>query len=428
MSGTDSGKRLLILGAVFPESNSSAAGVRMMQLIELFASRSWDVVFASTSEKSIQSDSLEHLKVRCEVLKVNDSAFDIFLKELDPEVVIFDRFYLEEQFSWRVMECCPNALRIVDTEDLHGLRLSREEAYRKGMNWNERVLDHPTMKRELASLWRSDLNLIISDEEMKFLRTTFDFPEFLLSYLPIQVQLDLSTIQKTKFSERKDFVFVGSFRHPPNRDAVRMLKENIWSKIRRELPEAKIHIYGSYADQKAKAFHNESEGFLVHGYVENLEEVMQESRVMLAPLNFGAGLKGKLLRAMEQGLPSVTTSIGAEGIQGAFDWPGVVSNEPDEFVQSAIELYNSSEKWGEANRRIVPLLEDRFIKTDYSGIFLDQLEKTFQSLEEHRRKNYLGAILCQQRQLSTRYLSKYIETKQQLAQLTEQDLSEDNRD
>lgn len=121
-------KKLLIIGFVWPEPKSSAAGSRMLQLIEVFQSENYHITFASTCGKGDKAFNLENLGIEQVTIQLNHSSFDEFIKVLDPDLVLFDRFMTEEQFGWRVAQQCPNALRILDTEDLHALRKGRQEA------------------------------------------------------------------------------------------------------------------------------------------------------------------------------------------------------------------------------------------------------------------------------------------------------------
>ena len=119
-------KKLLIIGFVWPEPKSSAAGGRMMQLISIFKENGFEITFASAAQDSDFMIDLAEFGVIKRSIELNSSSFDDFIKELNPDVVLFDRFMIEEQFGWRVIENCPKAIRILDTEDLHFLRKARE--------------------------------------------------------------------------------------------------------------------------------------------------------------------------------------------------------------------------------------------------------------------------------------------------------------
>ena len=166
-------KHLLIIGFVWPEPQSSAAGSRMLQLIKAFRSWNYKIIFASPCTKHNNAFDLTSLGVETLCIELNSSTFDDFIKNLQPDIVLFDRFMIEEQFGWRVTEHCPKALKILDTEDLHGLRKGRMKAFKAQKSFDDFYLFNDTTKREIASIYRSDLSLIISEAEMVLLKEKF---------------------------------------------------------------------------------------------------------------------------------------------------------------------------------------------------------------------------------------------------------------
>ena len=158
--------------------------------------------------------------------------------------------------------------------------------------------------------------------------------------------IDVEIQQSWKsFEDRKHFTMIGNFMHAPNVDAVLLLKRTIWKQIRAALPIAELHIYGAYAPQQILELHNLKEGFLIKGYAKSSEEIVRKSRVVLAPLQFGAGIKGKLTEAMLCGTPSVTTTIGAEGMHADFSWNGFITDDLNDFAQKAVQLYLDASIW-----------------------------------------------------------------------------------
>ena len=175
---------LLIIGFVWPEPKSSAAGSRMLQLIKQFQKQGYTITFATTANVSNRAFNLESIEVSIQNIELNNSSFDAFIKLLNPTIVMFDRFMTEEQFGWRVAEQCPNALRILDTEDFHGLRKARGEALKANRTLTIEDLQSDITKREIASIYRCDLSLIISEAEMEILTHQFKIDSRLLYYLP----------------------------------------------------------------------------------------------------------------------------------------------------------------------------------------------------------------------------------------------------
>ncbi len=406
-------KKVLFIGLVWPEPNSSAAGTHLLHLIELFAKHNWEIHFASAAITSSYSFDLNSKGVTTEAILLNDSSFDAYIQQLNPQLVLFDRFVTEEQFGWRVAEQCPDALRVLDTEDLHCLRLARQEAYKQKRDLTPSDLFSDTAKREIASILRCDLSLIISEFELDLLQNTFGIKRNLLFYLPLLADPITPETQATwpKFEERSDFVFIGNFLHEPNWQTVLYLKQHIWPVLSKQIPTTSLKIYGAYPPQKALELHKPSERFLVLGRAESAQEVIQNARVLLAPIPFGAGAKGKLLEAMCYGTPSVTSTIGAESMPGDLLWNGTVTDEDDAFVEAAVHLYQNEDHWRQAQENGMHLVNSRFDQNKFEQVFIDQINYVLQNLESHRATNFMGALLQHHSLQSTKYLAKWIEEK-----------------
>ena len=400
-------KHLVIIGTVFPEPNSTAAGKRMLQLIDFFQQEKFKVSFLSAASFSEHSFDLNSKEIEAYTIKLNDSSFENLIAELNPDIVVFDRFASEEQFGWKVSEICPNAVKILDTEDLHFLRKARETAFKQNRKLDDQDLLNDFFKREIASILRCDLSLIISEFEMDLLTEKFKIDKQILYYLPLFAEVKPSLFS---FSERKNFISIGNFLHEPNWQTVLKLKK-LWPKIKSKLPEAELHIYGAYATHKALQLHNEREGFLIKGRVENVEKVFSESKVLLAPIPFGAGIKGKLLESMQYGLPNVTSTIGAEGMNGNLPWNGFVCDDENEFVEKSVSLYQKDSDWLQLQKKGFEIIEKRFKKEDFLPQFSERLDEISNNLEKHRIYNFLGQILQHHSLQSTKYLGKWIEEK-----------------
>jgi glycosyltransferase involved in cell wall biosynthesis len=407
-------KSLLIIGAVWVEPNSSAAGKRMLQLIAQFLERDYKITFAAAAQKNEKAIDLISLGIDAVAIALNKASFDVFVKELQPTIVLFDRFMMEEQFGWRVAENCPKAIRILDTEDLHCLRKTRELCLKQQVHFSvEKLLKQDITKREIAAILRCDFSLIISTFEMELLKNTFKINENILMYLPFLFDEITKSQQKKwqSFEDREHFVFIGNFFHKPNVDAVLTLKNKIWNAIRKQLPKAEIHIYGAYMQQQIQELHNKKEGFIVKGFAEDANEVVENAKAVLAPLNFGAGIKGKLTEAMLCGTPSVSTTIGVEGMAGDFPWNGFVADDFSNFALKAVELYLNKPVWEQSQLNGIAIINTVYSKEKNALLFFNKIEEVQQNLEKHRRANFLGSLLQHQTLQATKYMSKWIEEK-----------------
>ena len=334
----------------YPQSEETSEAMATIRdiFIEDGKPEGFDVTFASPAMDSDYMIDLNSLGVAKKSIALNCSSFDVFVKDLNPSIVLFDRFMMEEQFGWRVAENCPDALRLLDTEDLHCLRLARQKAFKEKRFFStDDLLVEDVAKREIASILRCDVSLMIAEYEMELLQSVFKIDINLLYYLPLLLEpFEDSTIQNLpSFDDRSNFVFIGNFLHEPNWNAVQYLKETIWPLIRKQMPEAILQIYGAYPSQKVLQLHQPKDGFYIMGRADDAQEVVKNARVVLAPLRFGAGIKGKLLEAMQCGTPSVTTIIGAESMCGNLPWNGFIADESQAFADKAANLYQDKTVW-----------------------------------------------------------------------------------
>ena len=403
-----SAKKLLIIGLVWPEPTSSAAGTRMIQLVDLFLRKDYEITFASAASKSDFSYDFSQTSVIEQQIKLNDESFNSFLKTLNPSIVMFDRFMVEEQYGWRVQQECPDALRILDTEDLHCLRSARQQSDKKQ---TEIELFSDTAKREIASILRCDLSLIISEVEMKILEETFKVDSSLLYYLPfLEKEITAEMVQNwIPFAERTDFVFIGNFLHEPNFNTVQNLKTKVWPLLRKKLPNASMNIYGAYTSPKVLQLENKNEKFFVKGRALNAKETIAKHKILFAPIQFGAGVKGKFIDAMQVGTPSITTSVGAEAMRGGLDWNGFIEDDVEISVKKAVELYENKTIWLLAQQNGVRIINERYSSLHFAEKFITVIEKL--DLEKHRQRNFIGQILNHHTTQSTKYMSLWIEEK-----------------
>ncbi len=405
---------VLIIGYVWPEPNSSAAGTRMLQLITSFKQQQWEVIFASPASETPHMIDLEALQVKKQSIQPNDSSFDTFITQLKPNIVVFDRFMMEEQFGWRISQQLPNALKILNTEDLHSLRKTRHEALKKEIPFTPALLKNSTIaKREIASIYRCDINLMISSFEMDLLQNEFGIPKEILFHLPFLYE-EISSSKSNSWvplEERKHFVHIGNFRHAPNWDVTLYLKQKIWPLIRKKLPQAELHIYGSYPSEKVSQLHNPKEGFLIKGWADNAHQIMSNAKICLSPLRFGAGIKGKFTEAMLCGTPSITTTIGAEGMHHNLSWNGIIANTEDEIVTAAVTLYKDKELWPKSQQNGIQIINNLYDKKKFLPNLFKHIEYTQEHLQSLRTQNFIGAMLQHHSHRSTEFMSRWIEEK-----------------
>ena len=366
----------------------------------------WRVSFACAAQPTGHSLDLAGLGVATHAVQANDAGFDRWIAQLAPDVVLFDRFMIEEQFGWRVEKACPQALRVLDTSDLHCLRAARQTQLKQGGALD---LYNDSALREIAAIHRSDLTLMISEYEMQVLRAEFAIPAAQIAYWPFG--LPRQNGPWPGYAARQHCMLIGSFMHPPNVDAARWCKQAIWPRIRQALPAAELHCYGSYGDKFKAELHAPQQGFLFKGRAQDALATMAQYRLNLAPLRYGAGLKGKIFDGFQTGTPTLTTPIGAEGIAAAIDWGCAISADPQAFADAAIEVYRSAERWSRVQAQGQQIARERFDAAEWQPRLAELLRRALERRDEHRRQHFTGRMLRHHHQRSTEFMSRWIEAK-----------------
>jgi len=367
----------------------------------------WSVDFASAAAVTDHALDLSSLGVSTHVIQVNDSHFDRWVAELKPDVVLFDRFMTEEQFGWRVEQACPDALRVLDTSDLHCLREARQEQLKRG---GALEIKNEIALREIASIWRSDLTLMISEAEIAILREAFNLDASILEYWPFFQEMTNGR-PSPGYDERLHFMMIGSFLHAPNLDAARWCRDEVWPLIRQSIPSAELHCYGSYGDKYAGELNRPEIGFHYKGRADDVLETMQQYRVNLAPLRFGAGLKGKLFDAFASQTPSVTTPVGAEGITGHLDWGCSLSASAHNFARNAVIVHEAPATWERVRLAGETIVQQRFLRKDWLPRLSTMLTEAKEQLAARRMDNFTGRMLRHHHHRSTEFMSRWIEAK-----------------
>ena len=412
---------------VWPEPKSSAAGVRIDRLIRFFNHVGWSVHISSFAE--ISDHSIEYAHAHVYHLNPNSPHTLDSIRAIDPDIVVFDRFIVEEQFGWQVAEACPRAVRILDTEDMHGLREARRLSLRHHsheMLWKqdfmifEDTLANPTSLRELASMYRVHLNLMVSRDEMDLVGKYYHVDDTYLYYLPLVSEEWKKRTTSNQNIESKDVrnhcVFIGNYKHAPNRDAVHHLCTNLWPHIRKRVPNLELHIYGAYADRDIQKLANKSLGITIKGRASDVGTVMNEYFLQLAPLRFGAGIKGKILEAIISQLPTITTPIGNEGLKEytfGFGFPGEIAESDNEFIEKTVSLTQNNHRY-QQHVETAGLISEQLIRDAIEFGYEHRLLKHLSDpsfIEKMLNPSLVHSSFRQTNNLAHKYLSKYIAEK-----------------
>ncbi len=228
---------------------------------------------------------------------------------------------------------------IYDTIDLHFLRLKRQKDYLDPSYQNTSWSWETYQKLELNYANQAEATVVVTEDEKQVLSSLGVKNVWVIP----NIHEEISLSEKVAFDQRSGLVFIGSYNHPPNIDAVKWLCLEIMPLVWASRPDITVNLLGSNLKDEVKELANDQ--VIVTGYVPEVEPYFQKSRVFVAPLRFGAGMKGKIGQSLSLGLPTITTRIGAEGM-GLIDHQDVlIADTAEEFAQAVIELYDNRELW-----------------------------------------------------------------------------------
>ena len=409
--------KLLIIGYIWPEPNRTAAGYRMLQLIDLFIEKGYQITFCSAAKiKVTSSGPLESRGVKMIPVQLNSDSFDDFLSQEQPGIVLYDRFLIEEQFGWRVRKILPKAYQILDTEDLHFLRNARKDHIENDIPI-EQGFQSELAKREVSSVQRVQLSLIISSFEMELLINQFQIKPTKMMYLPFLIKTEtIKTLatQLVPFETRKDFCTIGNLKHAPNLDAVRQLHKYVWPAIRSVLSDSQLFIYGSNVPKEILDLHAPENGFHIKGHTKSVKTVLSQHRVLLAPLRYGAGLKGKLFDAMKYGIPAVMTPVGSEGMFSGRVTSGIVCYEISQMAAAACELYRDSELWCAYQKQGFDILNEDYEESAFAKALFQQIDSNAKC--ELALESFQQQMLTYHADAHFKYMSQWIIAKAKKAE------------
>lgn len=357
---------VLIAADFLPLFDQQSGGLRLKTLIDMVGALGRPMIFASTSQRSELPGVLRSSAGRTRYEKVLRNAgvnqFTYGEDELnalldDDKTVLSHAFLSFPAVAKRLMPLIrakkPDAKVIYDMVDFHALRMAREAALTGNPDKAKDATEMEELETKLAN--EADVTIAVSNEEKKAM----------LELAPMAVVDVLPNIFGLPNGEppgpenRHDILFVGGFWHKPNSDAVRHFVRTIFPLIRARKPDCRFTIAGSNPGDDVVALANES-GVEVLGYVPDLKPLYDASRVSVAPLRYGAGVKGKVGEAMASGVPVVTTSIGAEGmLLGAQDHI-FVADEPQTFADMVVELLDDNELWRATQAKGIGFIKEHF--------------------------------------------------------------------
>jgi len=282
--------------------------------------------------------------------------FEKFLKEQGHiySVAILCRPHIAIHFIDKLKKYAPHCKIIYEASDLYHIGLLRESEVKQ-----------QSKKQTESSIMREREIELMKKSDLIFYRTKKDCEAALKedqSYKAAALHLPPIYDGPVKpFDERKDIVYVGGFQHPPNSDAVEFFISEIFPFISEKLPDVKFRLVGSRIPDKIKQLCENTKNCEFVGYVYDLSSLLNECRIMVVPVRYGAGVKGKVTESMSHSLPVVTTSTGAEGLTENQNQEHIlISDDPQEFADKTVEVYKNKELWEKISKNAKDYVENNF--------------------------------------------------------------------
>ena len=333
--------RLLAIDALTPSPDRDAGSVMTLRLLQIFIRLGWQVSFLAAHNPNrqkhytaaLQREGIETLTAPAygsveDVVTARPGFFDAVLGF---RVTVFADIFE------RLRAAYPQALILFHDIDLHYLRMEREAAIK---NDRRQLREAELMRqRELGLINQVDCTIVPSTVEQSII-----YSQLPLSKVVVYPYTATIRISSADFESRQHLVFVGGFQHQPNVDAVIHFVDNVWPGLATNLP-ATTRLYVIGPDVPKEILLRATDRIVITGYCETLDAILDECRIFVAPLRFGAGLKGKVVTALSHGVPCVATDIAIEGMGLTPDVNVVVANDALKQIHSILELYRDEDMW-----------------------------------------------------------------------------------
>ncbi|NDH41331.1 MAG: glycosyltransferase, partial [Gammaproteobacteria bacterium] len=268
------------------------------------------------------------------------------------DIVTLCRHYIAIQYIDELKQRYPDTQVWFDTIDLHYLRLRRQFDL-DGATATQKMAEL-AYQEECSVIAQSDMTIVVSDVEQAELAR--EMPN---ARVTIISNIHEPQEAVSSFENRSGILFVGGFQHPPNVDAVEYYANDIWPAVRAAIPDVETFIVGSRMPQNLKKW-GEERGLTMVGFVEDLAPYYANCRLAIAPLRYGAGVKGKVNQALSYGLPVVGSAVSVEGMGLIHKKEVMVGDSPQDFVSAIVEAYSDEALWQKLSVNGAKSLEGRF--------------------------------------------------------------------
>ncbi len=338
------GPLVLVKDHQVPRPDFDSGSVRMRCVLEQLVALGCRVVFLPANHARLEPYTGDLQQLGVTVLPEPELQ-QAFVEEAGSEISL--ALLSRPQVAWSVLEqlrtSAPRCVIAYDTVDVHFLRLERqaELADEEGRAETARGLRGKALasrQMELGLVRSCDVTMVVSETEQVLLNE-------LVPDADVRVLSNVHEVrwQSMRPEGRSDVLFVGGFDHPPNIDAVIWAAEEIMPLVRRRVPEAVLHVVGSNPTDEVSRVHGP--GVEVHGWVADLTPMYERTRATVAPLRFGAGVKGKVGESLGAGVPVVGTTLAMEGMHLTPSADVLVADDAEGMADGIVRLLTDDAEW-----------------------------------------------------------------------------------
>jgi len=344
---------ILVVDRFLPTHDRDAGSLRAFSIINILTKLGYRVTFLPDDLTNREPYASDLIRMGAAVL---NGPLDVkeYLEDKGPEFsyVILSRPEQAYKYISLMRAYAINSKIIYDTVDLHWVRLER--GY-KTTGQDELLAQANSFKTiELLCASCSDMVLTVTSEEKEILLR--ENPGLKVEIIPTIHNITSKAIRP--FRQRKDLMFIGGYSHKPNEDAVLYFIDEIFPLVKRALPEVRFFVIGS--DPSDALLKRNTRDIVVPGYVKDVRPYFEDCRVFVAPLRYGAGMKGKIGQSMAYGLPVVSTGIGAEGIGLEDGISALIADDSKSFAEAVIRLYTDESLWRRCSEKAFEVIESNY--------------------------------------------------------------------
>lgn len=333
-------KKILVLDEHTPQINGDSGSLRLFHLMKSLQKEDCDVHFLPANLDFIleHTEALQQQAIACYYRPWTRSLFDWLTENAARfDHIIVCRVSLMASIYDTLRIAAPKAKLIFDTVDLHHIREAQEAELSKSAPLARQA--RVTKEKEYALIMKCDETWVVSGTEKLALQAAF--PEKTLRRVSNIHPLRRDT---PAFPERKDVLFVGNFRHPPNADGLQWFLETVWPAVHSKKPDIRLNIVGSAAPENLPGLSKDM-NVVFHGRVDDIERIIDASRINIAPLRYGAGAKGKISQALASGLPTIATTIAADGMYLHDQKSVLLADNAEAFSDAILGLHEDEVRW-----------------------------------------------------------------------------------